>query len=123
MLHASPSADDKSVQKKLLPVDTVVDVVGGVYPGMRATILGHTPKMYNVRLEGGKITVIKHGNVRPVSTLLKGSSKLETKESHQDLIEQELTKIYTSLDKITILLERMRLDKPVISPSSYKKRG
>lgn len=118
MLLNSSGAFNKSVSKELLPIGTLVDVIGGVYPGKRATILGHTAKMYH---EKGKITMIKQSNVRPVSTSSSMKLEVEGTVPHRELIEQEMIKIYARVDMITELLEQMRLDKTDPSPSGSSK--
>lgn len=58
----------KAVSKDILPIGTLIKVIGDIYPGKRATNLGHTSKMYNMRLEVGKVTVIWQDNGSPISS-------------------------------------------------------
>jgi hypothetical protein len=90
---------------------TLVDVIGGVYPGRRAIILGHTAKMYNVKLDDGRVTLIRRTNVRPVSSRESPVRLPQDKGTCRQQIEVEMVKIHESLNTIVALLDRMNLEK------------
>jgi hypothetical protein len=104
----------------LLPIGTLVEVTGGSFPGQQATILGHTAKMYHVKLESGKITVIRQENVIPIFSSSAKNLSTEVRSSYQCFIGDEGEKFYRSLATIVVLLDRMNLEE---SETSSKGEG
>lgn len=100
----------QTMERSLLPIGTVIDIIGGVYVGQQATILGYTPKMYNVKLTEGRVTVIKQRNAREVN-ISPGLAQCPTGAGvYRELIELEMQNIRGSLQNITTLLDRMSLE-------------
>ncbi len=97
-----------------------VNVIGGVHRGQRATILGHTPKMYNVKLFGGKVTVVKHRSVKESLPSPEPNQSSDESAACRRLIELEMEKIRGSLEAITVLLDQMNLEQPA-PPQQYDK--
>ena len=95
----------------LIPIGEEVHVIKGSYPGHRATIIGHTPKMYHVRLESGLVTLLKQSSVQLATHSRPKTENLIVPQSAcHELIHLELDNIRRSLDTVTTLLERMRLE-------------
>lgn len=99
-----------------LPIGTKVDVIGGVHRGQKAAILGHTPKMYNVQLLGGRITVVKRENVREIPPLSEPLPTPNETDLYRKLIELEMAKIQESMQVITALLDKMNLNQQCTLP-------
>ncbi len=97
-----------------------VNVIGGVHKGQQATILGHTPKMYNVKLFGGKVTVVKHGSVKESLPPPEPNQSSDESAACRRLIELEMERIRGSLEAITVLLNQMNLEQPAPSQQNDK---
>ena len=108
-LKDKPPRTSSPPKASLIPVGTIVDVIGGVHVGQQATILGHTPKMYNIQLSEGRITVIKQGNVKAPSNSSESPRSFKSETMYRRLIELEMVKIQESLQNITKLLDQMSL--------------
>ncbi len=103
-------ASKQTMERSLLPIGTVIDIIGGVYVGQQATILGYTPKMYNMRLTEGRVTVIKQRNARK-AIISPGLAQCPKGAGvYRELIELEMQNIRGSLQNITTLLDKMSLE-------------
>jgi hypothetical protein len=104
-------------EEHLIPVGSMVNIVGGTYKNQEAKILGRTAKMYNVEILmgrfAGKVTVVKQNSVERKSASRAKAATAATAtadDNDKQIIKEELANIQGSLERMTAAMGRLNVN-------------